>query len=538
MTAGYLSEFNKRKFTIAAGIIGAIFFFAQFVVPMFLMMLAMPAMMLSGAFQFKIAHPERGAYWDNDIWYIETTQAFEMSGRTLITLNALAGGEDAASNVVAAIPFEKSWLLAGSDVLWIISTSGVACYADEDIQIVADGPGIGDISRPFFYNHVPAVIEENPSGFSLLLFENNRWEEKHFFTIEQLEGDRRGIADIQVLAADEQLHFFVKLGDTIFYRSGLPAGDGNDRNNWQPIVKSGFNWYTVLLDGQPAIFFSQSLQHLTEISGIRLKEDRWQSFFSYRQAIPANMGVFFIEGPDYFSMLLQGMPGSLKLLDFEGSKLHGQYRYGSGFPFPRSMMKIMMIPQLAMLLLPLVLALILSKLMLKHRISVHSAESVQMQYASLTRRALAQLVDVAVVFGPSSIFGLHFLFSSWDMEDFILSGPASMVGFFGIFACSFLWVAICFFAFSILEGKYGRTPGKWLTGIQVLGLDFHPCGIGRGLLRNLLKAVDGFFNFMVGIMLVALNENWQRVGDMAARTIVVRAGTRKQQMVPPKLPPI
>ena len=68
----------------------------------------------------------------------------------------------------------------------------------------------------------------------------------------------------------------------------------------------------------------------------------------------------------------------------------------------------------------------------------------------------------------------------------------------------------------------------------MLGVDLHPCGIGRGLLRNLLKAVDGFFNFMVGIMVVALNENWQRVGDMAARTVVVRTGTRKQQKMPPK----
>jgi uncharacterized RDD family membrane protein YckC len=197
----------------------------------------------------------------------------------------------------------------------------------------------------------------------------------------------------------------------------------------------------------------------------------------------------------------------------------------------------MAIPQLAMLFLPLILAMILSGLMFKHRISVHSAESIHMQYASLTRRAVAQLVDVAVVFGPSSIFGLHFLFSSWDMEDIFINGPAGMAGFFGIFAFSFIWVAICFFAFSILEGKYGRTPGKWLTGIRVLGADLRPCGIGRGLLRNLLKAVDGFFNFMVGIMVVALNENWQRVGDMAARTVVVRAGTRKQQKMPLKIDP-
>jgi len=33
--------------------------------------------------------------------------------------------------------------------------------------------------------------------------------------------------------------------------------------------------------------------------------------------------------------------------------------------------------------------------------------------------------------------------------------------------------------------------------------------------------VEGFFSFLVGALLVALVENWQRLGDMAARTIVV-----------------
>lgn len=38
-----------------------------------------------------------------------------------------------------------------------------------------------------------------------------------------------------------------------------------------------------------------------------------------------------------------------------------------------------------------------------------------------------------------------------------------------------------------------------------------------------MKFIDGFFNFLVGILIAALTENWQRLGDMAARTVVVRA---------------
>ncbi|HHP7236475.1 MAG TPA: RDD family protein [Desulfobacterales bacterium] len=83
---------------------------------------------------------------------------------------------------------------------------------------------------------------------------------------------------------------------------------------------------------------------------------------------------------------------------------------------------------------------------------------------------------------------------------------------------------------SVLEGEKGITSGKWVAGIRVLGTDLRPCGVGRALVCNLLKMVDGFFNFMVGIMVAALSENWQRVGDMAARTVVIDVRSRGQSV--------
>ncbi len=62
-----------------------------------------------------------------------------------------------------------------------------------------------------------------------------------------------------------------------------------------------------------------------------------------------------------------------------------------------------------------------------------------------------------------------------------------------------------------------------------MGTDLMPCGFGRAFVRNILKFVDGFFNFMVGVMVAALSHNWQRVGDMAARTVVVDVRTDKNK---------
>jgi uncharacterized RDD family membrane protein YckC len=91
----------------------------------------------------------------------------------------------------------------------------------------------------------------------------------------------------------------------------------------------------------------------------------------------------------------------------------------------------------------------------------------------------------------------------------------------GLMAAAFAWGLLVLVAFSWYEGRSGKTPGKWLLGIRVLGADLAPCGFGRALIRNLLTFVDGFFNFLVGALLVALTENWQRLGDLAARTVVL-----------------
>jgi uncharacterized RDD family membrane protein YckC len=107
-----------------------------------------------------------------------------------------------------------------------------------------------------------------------------------------------------------------------------------------------------------------------------------------------------------------------------------------------------------------------------------------------------------------------------DPESFVESGPSFPLVFFGLFIGAFLWVLLVLVAFSYFEGRFGKTPGKRLLGIRVVGTDLRPCGFWRALLRNLLTFADGFFNFLVGALLVALTESWQRLGDLAARTIV------------------
>jgi uncharacterized RDD family membrane protein YckC len=183
------------------------------------------------------------------------------------------------------------------------------------------------------------------------------------------------------------------------------------------------------------------------------------------------------------------------------------------------MMLLMTLPQIGGLLLSVVLAVILSGLMRRHRVGVYTHEGTQVEHASLTRRALSQVIDSLILGLPAALLAWR-LFS--DFERMFEAGPELPWRFLGLMAAAVAWIGLVLLCFSFAEGRWGATPGKWLMGIRVVGTDLAPCCFGRALIRNVLKFVDGFFNYLIGILMVAYTQDWQRLGDLAARTIVIR----------------
>ncbi len=97
---------------------------------------------------------------------------------------------------------------------------------------------------------------------------------------------------------------------------------------------------------------------------------------------------------------------------------------------------------------------------------------------------------------------------------------------------SMVWMLVAFLYFSLFEGLWGRTPGKFLCGIRVLRKDFSRCSVGAAMLRNLLRIADNMFYFLVGAVSIGATLKWQRVGDLAASTVVVRNRTLRASPVP------
>jgi uncharacterized RDD family membrane protein YckC len=111
---------------------------------------------------------------------------------------------------------------------------------------------------------------------------------------------------------------------------------------------------------------------------------------------------------------------------------------------------------------------------------------------------------------------------------FGVAGPAGS----GFFAISLLIIFFVYdVAFEVLAG--GRTPGKRWTGLRVVRAGGQPVGFVSSSIRNLLRLVDILPGvYLVGITSILVTKNNQRVGDLAADTIVARAPRKKAKGAP------
>ncbi|WP_435159330.1 RDD family protein [Haladaptatus sp. DFWS20] len=77
--------------------------------------------------------------------------------------------------------------------------------------------------------------------------------------------------------------------------------------------------------------------------------------------------------------------------------------------------------------------------------------------------------------------------------------------------------------FIVLEGLFGQTLGKRLLGIVVVKRSGEPISMGSSLVRNVLRIIDGILSYAVGLVVMLVSDDRQRIGDHVADTVVVRA---------------
>jgi uncharacterized RDD family membrane protein YckC len=87
-----------------------------------------------------------------------------------------------------------------------------------------------------------------------------------------------------------------------------------------------------------------------------------------------------------------------------------------------------------------------------------------------------------------------------------------------------VYVLLVFGYYFLLEWKLGQTLGKKLVGIKVVTADGSVLTPGKSALRTVLRVIDGLpFFYLVGLICILASKQKQRIGDMAAGTLVVKA---------------
>lgn len=149
-----------------------------------------------------------------------------------------------------------------------------------------------------------------------------------------------------------------------------------------------------------------------------------------------------------------------------------------------------------------------------------------MELENRQRIATAEGVDVDLVIAG---FGSRFLAGMIDGLVFIvvILASAAIAGFAGVLGPAYLAVVSfgVLFAYPVIAEVLGngRTLGKLLVGLRVVTEDGGPVGFTTSAIRNALRLVDilpGLYT--VGAFAAVFTRRSQRLGDLAAGTLVVR----------------
>ena len=530
--AGYLSEDSKRRFTLAAGILGAAVFIGQTMLPAMLMFAIMMPMFTRQ--ELKVAALDQSAWWQDQVWFVEQTSRVNWtdlentkSVQALVhvrTTDLERGGPPVALGETSRR--EVPALLATGARLWIVGEDDVRYYEGGSVTTLAGTERPPRASHPFAYGGAPAVVTLGRTAtLHTLRVQGTQaeWVERELSL--DLPTEMGALRAIEAQEADGRAYLFAQLCSespqrcSILYRE-LAGGE------WRPALEESCacEWRVLALGGAPAIVAAmQERGHTDGVEVVTLapggprreRVDLGGGEMSWSEWRP-------LAAPGRLFLVSETMPGSLRLREIVDGRVVRTVRKPGAFPFAPNMMLFMLVIQALPILLSLVLALVLTAQMRRHRVGQYEHEGVQRDFATLWQRAVAQLVDAVPAILAFAVPAVWFLRVFADPETMLDNGGAMFpLWFLGGFLVAFMFSALLLVAYSYLEGRFGKTPGKWLMGIRVVGTDLQPCGFGRALLRNFLTFVDGFFNFLVGALLVAFTENWQRLGDFAARTIVV-----------------
>jgi uncharacterized RDD family membrane protein YckC len=159
---------------------------------------------------------------------------------------------------------------------------------------------------------------------------------------------------------------------------------------------------------------------------------------------------------------------------------------------------------------------------LDETVSLAGAEGIDLDLplAGIASRSGALIIDLVLQIVAFFVLGFVASFFTSDEGD----GAGVALVSIGAFAVLFAYPIVA-------DAFFGRTLGKAALGLAVVRTDGAPITFLASAIRNLVRAIDLLpGGYLVGLIAVLASKQNQRLGDMAAGTLVVRR-QREQQVV-------
>ena len=159
---------------------------------------------------------------------------------------------------------------------------------------------------------------------------------------------------------------------------------------------------------------------------------------------------------------------------------------------------------------------------MNEHLSIETPEQIKINYsiAGIGSRFYAALIDIVVMtliafigayITIRAITGLDERFGNW------------LAAIAGVATFALLWGYYIVFELT----TNGQSPGKRALGLRVIKVHGYPISFSDSAIRNLVRIVDFLpFFYGAGLLAMLLNKNWQRLGDLAAGTLVVKENTK------------
>jgi uncharacterized RDD family membrane protein YckC len=137
---------------------------------------------------------------------------------------------------------------------------------------------------------------------------------------------------------------------------------------------------------------------------------------------------------------------------------------------------------------------------------------------------VAVIVDQIILMIITMILAFPFVGMSWMAASMGMGTAAEVAAIYGamagVWGLSFLMMLLYFTYF---ETTTGQTIGKKLVNIKVVKENGKKLTYMDAFVRTLLRIVDSIALYLIGFVVVIATDKKQRIGDMAAGTIVVKA---------------